>query len=180
MALRAPGLQSGRGRSFRDDGQVVTRTWTCRKCGGVNPRTNAQCIHIDERREMPRCTGRRPAKRIPKHREIMAVPYERWVEQFGEVCGICGAKPSANRRLDRDHDHKTGAARGILCHSCNRRLWPGSTVDWHLNAAKYLDRSPIQLGEGDPLQSLRTRGGSAEPTQRGLPLAGPKDGDRRP
>jgi hypothetical protein len=114
----------------------MIRTWSCRKCGGQWPRRYGLC-------RTPRCSGKRPAKRIPKHREIMAVPYERWVEQFGEVCGICGAKPSANRRLDRDHDHKTGAARGILCHSCNRRLWPGSTVDWHLNAAKYLDRSPI-------------------------------------
>jgi hypothetical protein len=118
----------------------MIRTWRC-KCGQVNERKNSRCILIGATGK--RCTGKRPAKRIPKHREIMAVPYERWVEQFGEVCGICGAKPSANRRLDRDHDHKTGAARGILCHSCNRRLWPGSTVDWHLNAAKYLDRSPI-------------------------------------
>jgi hypothetical protein len=119
----------------------MIRTWTCKKCGGKNERKFAKCQTRGFKGVI--CSGKRPAKRIPKHREIMAVPYERWVEQFGEVCGICGVKPSANRRLDRDHDHKTGAARGILCHSCNRRLWPGSTVDWHLNAAKYLDRSPI-------------------------------------
>jgi hypothetical protein len=117
----------------------VIRTWTCKKCKARWPRRNAKCLTHN-------CTGKRPAKRVPKHREIMAVPYERWVEQFGEVCGICGRKPSANRRLDRDHSHREPyGARGLLCHSCNRTLSSqhGITVDWLLNAAKYLDRTPI-------------------------------------
>jgi hypothetical protein len=114
----------------------MIRTWSCRKCGGQWPRRYGLC-------RTPRCSGKRPAKRIPKHREIMAVPYERWVEQFGEVCGICGAKPKG-KRLNRDHAHREPhGARGLLCSRCNRWLPYFATVDWLLNAAKYLDRTPI-------------------------------------
>jgi hypothetical protein len=115
----------------------MKRTWTCRKCRMTWPRTSRLCKSVD-------CDGKRPAKRIPKHREIMAVPYERWVEQFGEVCGICGAKPAKGRKLNRDHSHREPyGARGVLCQRCNRYLPYFATVDWLLNAAKYLDRSPI-------------------------------------
>jgi len=35
-------------------------------------------------------------------------------------CAICG--DIGNRRLDVDHDHKTGKIRGLLCTSCNNML----------------------------------------------------------
>lgn len=63
----------------------------------------------------------------------------------GDRCAICGRLPSANRRLDRDHDHKTGAARGLLCARCNRALPSWITPDWLRAAAKYLERN----GGGD-------------------------------
>jgi hypothetical protein len=114
----------------------MARVWTCRKCGYQNARKYAVCqaLVCAERR------GRRPKPRVPKHRAILSsLPYEQWVERYGERCGICGREPSETRRLDRDHDHKTGEPRGLLCHACNRRLWNGATVEWCLNAAKYLD-----------------------------------------
>lgn len=123
----------------------MTRTWTCRKCGYKNERkfTHCQRPTLGNRLEWA-CSGRRPAKRIPKHREIMAVPYERWVQQFGEICGICGAKPKSGRKLNRDHSHRQPyGARGLLCQRCNRYLPYFATVDWLLDAAKYLDREPI-------------------------------------
>jgi hypothetical protein len=123
----------------------VIRTWTCKKCGKKNERAYARCLGQDLVPPFARCSGRRPKKKIPKHREIMAVPYERWVEQFGEVCGICGAKPAKGRKLNRDHSHREPyGARGVLCQRCNRYLPYFATVDWLLNAAKYLDRPPIQ------------------------------------
>lgn len=54
------------------------------------------------------------------------------VEQYDEMhdlqaglCKICGRAESASgRRLAVDHDHETGAIRGLLCTKCN------TTVGW--------------------------------------------------
>lgn len=56
----------------------------------------------------------------------------------GDHCAICG-KPPMSRRLDRDHDHKTGKPRGLLCHRCNRHLPSWITAEWLRAAADYLD-----------------------------------------
>ena len=45
-------------------------------------------------------------------------------------------------RLVRDHSHRTGADRGLLCDGCNRLLGPRYTADWLRRAAAYLDRHP--------------------------------------
>jgi Autographiviridae endonuclease VII len=34
-------------------------------------------------------------------------------------CAICGAPPSEGQSLHVDHDHDTGAVRGLLCFTCN-------------------------------------------------------------
>ena len=38
----------------------------------------------------------------------------------GDVCAICGSKCGNYSRLSVDHDHETGAIRGLLCNTCNR------------------------------------------------------------
>ena len=49
-----------------------------------------------------------------------------FAEQRG-VCAICGAPPEVSPinpygRLCGDHEHNTGARRGLLCHPCNRAI----------------------------------------------------------
>jgi hypothetical protein len=58
----------------------------------------------------------------------------------GERCAICLRVSSPNRRLDRDHDHKTGRPRGLLCPRCNRQLANWITPEWLRAAAEYLER----------------------------------------
>ena len=58
---------------------------------------------------------------------IEPAEYDRMLESQGGVCaickGTCGTTPSGNpRALALDHDHATGAIRGILCAHCNRAL----------------------------------------------------------
>lgn len=59
---------------------------------------------------------------------------------WGNYCQICGATPKS-RGLQWDHDHKTGAFRGWLCHRCNRALPTWVTPAWLRQAADYLERS---------------------------------------
>jgi hypothetical protein len=117
--------------------------WTCPrvnagvKCGARNERVKQKCVS---------CGGRRPPRRKPKHQLVLEVPYEVWVAQFGERCNLCG-RPPGKTRLHRDHDHRTGEPRGLLCHRCNRALPSWMTKTWLLAAIAYLDRARAQLGQ---------------------------------
>lgn len=57
-----------------------------------------------------------------------------------ERCAICGAGPKT-RKLQRDHCHVRGVARGLLCARCNRSLPSWVTPEWLRAAAAYLERS---------------------------------------
>ena len=63
--------------------------------------------------------------------------YARLLQAQNGGCAICGATPKT-RRLDVDHDHRTGEIRGLLDHRCNRALPTWVTVEWCLRAAEYL------------------------------------------
>ena len=49
---------------------------------------------------------------------ITTEQFQARLDKQGHVCAICGGR-TPNRELDVDHDHKTGAIRGLLCHYCN-------------------------------------------------------------
>lgn len=51
--------------------------------------------------------------------------YDSILSDQGGVCAVCRNPPTSKDRwgvLVVDHDHSTGAVRGLLCHSCNRAL----------------------------------------------------------
>ena len=62
---------------------------------------------------MPR--AKRPSELLP------AGEYDSLLSKQNGVCPIC-LMPPKSRRLDIDHDHKTGRIRGLLTHRCNRGL----------------------------------------------------------
>ena len=74
--------------------------------------------------------------------KALLVSYEEFIVlNRGELCGICGRPPGPTRRLDRDHDHKAGKPRGLLCARCNRALPSWMTPMWLTAAAAYLERT---------------------------------------
>lgn len=109
----------------------MSRFWTCRHCQVRLPRIKQKC---------PECGATRPV-RMTAAQKALKDEYPIWEARFGTVCNICGRKPSARRRLDRDHDHKTGLPRGLLCARCNRALPSFVTAEWLRAAAVYLDRA---------------------------------------
>ena len=119
---------------------MAPRSWTCQRriagirCGTVNPRRKQKCVA---------CGGQRPAAKRPRHMVALDSPYEQYVElNGGDRCAIClRERTNAGRRLDRDHDHRTGQPRGLLCHRCNRALPSWMTAEWLRAAAMYLERA---------------------------------------
>ena len=78
----------------------------------------------------------------------LEMTYEDYVELNGgeETCGICGRPPKlGGKRLHRDHDHRSGLPRGLLCFPCNAALRPYMTVDWLRSAMSYLETVPGRL-----------------------------------
>ena len=64
--------------------------------------------------------------------------YEEMRKNHHGRCDICGRK----KRLDLDHDHKTGKVLGLLCRLCNLKL--GYWQIFKPQAEKYLGR--IRVG----------------------------------
>lgn len=123
---------------------MAPRPWTCHKCKHKNPsKRTTLCAH---------CGAKRPPTKRPAHTAALDIPYEEYVRiNGGDFCWIgrtaglsCGRErdPTA-RRLNRDHDHKTGKPRGLLCGGrmgCNRRLGRVDNTAWLEAACAYLRR----------------------------------------
>lgn len=98
----------------------------------------------------PRCaTHNREFRNKSKQRshELMVVKtygieageYARRYQSQGGKCAICQVATGASKKLAVDHNHSTGAVRGLLCSPCNRfvgRL--RDSADAALRMYKYL------------------------------------------
>lgn len=116
------------------------RQWTCPRqigglrCGGINDIRARKC-HT--------CGKPRPPRRKPKHLVALEAPYDYYIEiTGGERCAICLCdRDRDKKRLHRDHDHRTGRPRGLLCFRCNSALPSWVTPEWLRAAADYLERT---------------------------------------
>lgn len=65
--------------------------------------------------------------------------YQRLFDAQGGRCAVC--RKEQQRAFDVDHDHATGAVRGLLCTSCNRMIGHGGDSPETLEAAAAYLRS---------------------------------------
>lgn len=114
--------------------------WMCRRV-----KDGRMCAHRNpgRKRKCELCGGEKRRKAKPKHMAALEAPYEYYVALSGEDrCCIClRPRSEKDRRLHRDHDHKSGRPRGLLCHRCNRSLPHWVTPEWLRAAAEYLERA---------------------------------------
>ena len=86
------------------------------------------------------CGKPRPRRKKPAHMSALEAPYAAWVALHGETCGICGRAPKEGRKLHRDHDHRSGRPRALLCFPCNAALRTYMDLAWMRAAVAYLER----------------------------------------
>jgi hypothetical protein len=123
---------------------VAVRYWTCTRrhsgyrCGHRNERKYRYCRSCGKPR--PAHVGRKSnATRIDE-------TYAQYVARVGETCGICGRRagePGVTGKpivLVRDHEHRTGRVRGLLCQYDNRKLGAHLSLAWARAVVAYLER----------------------------------------
>lgn len=146
----------------------------CSVCNNEKPRTtSARCRSCanEALRKYPNTKARRqawvdrnpgyfttPARqdvgRASSYRRNYGMTIEQYDVMFefqGGVCALC-KKPPKTRRLNVDHDHKTGRVRGLLCTMCNKGLHERVTVEWLTAAAAYLTVHPSEMALGSSPQ----------------------------
>ncbi|HEX2241574.1 MAG TPA: endonuclease VII domain-containing protein, partial [Actinomycetota bacterium] len=103
------------------------------------------------RKNLAANNGRRRKKEREGHLRRMygltAAEYDFLVQTQSNRCAICGRQDP--RGLHVDHEHQTGAIRGLLCGSCNRGLGLFGEDPKRLSQAQvYLSRKQFPLGAG--------------------------------
>lgn len=85
-------------------------------------------------------------QRVCKTYGLSPGDYQRLYEAQGGRCAICQWATGRSKRLAVDHDHVTGAPRGLLCTTCNVLVgrW-GDKPDVWLRGAAYLASPPASL-----------------------------------
>jgi hypothetical protein len=84
-------------------------------------------------------------------RQLRADAYMGLVMEHDEKCMICGYEPK-KRKLNVDHNHKTGQLRGLLCYRCNYGLhWFRDNPELLKAASVYLEQFPtVELESPEP------------------------------
>lgn len=82
-----------------------------------------QCYKEYQQQYLQRQSSKRSnsSRQLERLYGISIDDYDKMLKKQGGVCMICGSAPG-KKRLHVDHDHTTGAVRGLLCHGCNVAL----------------------------------------------------------
>lgn len=108
----------------------------------VSDRAARRAAQYEKHGEKRRSEARKQHHENPGKRfRLSKEEYEQLVKNHENKCAICGAPPKG-KRLNIDHDHKTGRVRGLLCHDCNVLLGHAKDSTEVLErASEYLKRN---------------------------------------
>jgi hypothetical protein len=92
----------------------------CKECAS----TRSKRRHLAGRPNPVKHPERSRASYLKSEYGITVEEYDRLLALQAGVCAVCGQEERAKNKktLAVDHDHVTGAVRGLLCHSCNIAL----------------------------------------------------------
>jgi len=98
------------------------------------------------RQEVKRREARAHEMHVQKTYGLPPGGYESLYAVQGGVCAICGPRAKGiSKRLAVDHDHATGAVRGLCCTACNRLLGHArDSAEFFERAAEYLRNPPAK------------------------------------
>lgn len=116
------GAYRTKGRRACDDGVL-----RCKNCRNKRQRNRAEETHGTSHYERygkdnPEAKRKQREWRLKNHYGLTLETYARLLDLQGGVCAICKSGPKEGDHLPVDHDHLTGAVRGLLCHPCNRAV----------------------------------------------------------
>ena len=105
----------------------------------ANPERHAE---IQRRiRARPGYAERMRAGHLKRKYGITLADYDAMLLAQGGGCAICAAPEPDGQSLHVDHDHDTGAVRGLLCFTCNAGIGMfGHDIDLLSAAVAYLRR----------------------------------------
>lgn len=109
---------------FKASGQIVCKP--CKKSHSADRWTRKR-DEINAARRSPSFRARERGKR-PTQYGLSTWEHQALADQQDDRCAICHESETALnnqgslRPLSIDHDHETGAVRGLLCNRCNRAL----------------------------------------------------------
>lgn len=125
----------------------------CRECHKAHNadlyqrnKTNPAWVAKDRERNRQQFKKNGRAAALRKLYGITVRQYEAAYEAVAGLCEICGQKCVTGKTLAVDHDHETGAVRGLLCRKCNSGLGLfNDSTELLKAAAEYLTRSGSEV-----------------------------------
>lgn len=124
----------------------------CRSCGvaDVRRRGTGYCEECNDRRGArgkPRPRDLTRAATIKNMYGMTLAEFDKLLAEQGGHCAFCEKTIESNgHALSVDHDHTTGAVRGILCAHHNKILVDGLTPELLRAMADYLEAEPYHAG----------------------------------
>lgn len=143
----------------KDKGKHDGLHWCCKSCRKKyrqQPEVKAATSSYNraERRRDPEATKNRDRRyTLRRYWDLTPEQFAALLEKQNGGCAICGKnRSSAKKPLCVDHNHDTGAIRGLLCDNCNRGI--GLLLDSPellKNAIAYLEQA-LEVEDKKPLR----------------------------